>query len=182
MGKWHSARRRLSIVHVWGEYLGFLFYLLFKWFLGVLMVLLTLNVAQLVGGGYCCRSERRCKAIGCLSSKKICGDTASCGILATHVWDGYLSSCLPILFPGPSCAVVMLSLLNWRFCSSSRLCDNQRKETILWRVSQRIEGLYFVHFAPAKSSVKHWSPRIPQSLQRHRKSGINSSTFGPPVL
>lgn len=46
------------------EYLGFLFYLLFKWFLGVLMVLLTLNVAQLVGGGYCCRSERRCKAIG----------------------------------------------------------------------------------------------------------------------
>lgn len=23
MGKWHSAKRRLSIVHVWGEYLGF---------------------------------------------------------------------------------------------------------------------------------------------------------------
>ena len=39
----------------------FLIYLLFKWFLGVLMVLLTLNVAQLVGGGYCCRSERRVK-------------------------------------------------------------------------------------------------------------------------
>jgi hypothetical protein len=50
----------------WGEYLRFFLYLYCKFFLPFIMVVLTLNVAQLVGGGYCCRSSRRCRAIGYL--------------------------------------------------------------------------------------------------------------------
>ena len=50
----------------WGEYLRFFLYLFCKFFVNVIMVVLTLNVAQLVGGGYCCRSASRCRSIGYL--------------------------------------------------------------------------------------------------------------------
>lgn len=46
------------------QYLRFFLYLYCKFFVPFIMVVLTLNVAQLVGGGYCCRSSRRCRAIG----------------------------------------------------------------------------------------------------------------------
>ncbi|CAE7227287.1 Thumpd2 [Symbiodinium pilosum] len=58
-------------------YICFFFYLLASFCLGVLMVLLCLNVAQLVGGGFCCRSARRCKAIGFAGNPTIVTITGS---------------------------------------------------------------------------------------------------------
>eukprot|EP00439_Symbiodinium_sp_Y106_P083461 s515_g23.t1 len=58
-------------------YICFFLHLLATFFVGVLMVLVSMNVAQLVGGGYFCRGAQRCQSIGFAGNPSIVTITGS---------------------------------------------------------------------------------------------------------